>query len=194
MRRVAGLLDEGEGLKLANLVTLSRLVSIIPILLLLQAGHSQIALTLYFAAALTDLVDGWLARRTASASDFGARLDGVVDNIFSLATLPFLLIAFPGLYQRHPYALLCLFLAPMLYLVIAKLWTGSLMMFHFLSAKLGALLLFALWPSMAVTGWEGWLLLAAAVVMASRIEQLFFIARGGTDQDAPHGFVRLERT
>lgn len=188
-----GVLDEGAGLKLANLVTLSRLVSILPILLLLRAGHGRAALALYIAAALTDLIDGWLARRSGTASDFGARLDGVVDNLFSLATLPFLLMAFPGLFDRHPVALLCLFLGPLAYLAITKLWTGSLMMFHFQSAKLGALLLFALWPAMAVTGWEGWLLLAAAVVMASRIEQLFFIARGGIDQDAPHGFARLER-
>ena len=188
-----GVLDEGAGLKLANLVTLSRLVSILPILLLLRAGQGRAALALYIVAALTDLVDGWLARRSGTASDFGARLDGVVDNLFSLATLPFLLMAFPGLFDRHPVALLCLFLGPLAYLAIAKLWTGSLMMFHFQSAKLGALLLFALWPSMAVTGWEGWLLLAAAVVMASRIEQLFFLARGGIDQEAPHGCARLER-
>lgn len=193
MSVVEGLLHEGGKVKLANLVTLARLASILPILLLLASDHADMALALYIVAALTDLLDGWLARRSARASDFGARLDGVVDNIFSVALLPFLLLAFPGLFERHPTALVVLFAGPLLYLVAAKLWTGSMMMFHFLSAKAGALLLFALWPSIWVTGWEGLVALAAFVVGASRLEQLFFIWRGGTAQDAPHGFVRLER-
>jgi phosphatidylglycerophosphate synthase len=192
MNVVQSLLQEGGALKLANVVTLARLLSIIPIMLLLESGHGQMALELYIAAALTDFLDGWLARRSARASDFGARLDGVVDNIFSIALLPFLLLAFPGLFQRHPIVLVVLFAGPLIYLVIAKLWTGSLMMFHFHSAKIGAALLFALWPLIWITGWEGFIPLAAFVVAASRIEQLIFIWRGGTAQDAPHGFVRLD--
>lgn len=194
MSVVQSLVHEGGAVKLANLITLARLVSILPILLLLETGHSQMALELYIAAALTDLLDGWLARRSARASDFGARLDGVVDNVFSVALLPFLLLAFPGLFERHPIALIALFAGPLLYLLIAKLWTGSLMMFHFHSAKLGAALLFALWPAIWITGWEGIVPLAAFVIVASRIEQLVFIWRGGTAQDAPHGFAGLDRT
>ncbi len=194
MSAIQSLVHEGGAIKLANLITLSRLVSILPILLLLQTDLSQIALQLFIAAALTDFLDGWLARRSARASDFGARLDGVVDNIFSVALLPFLLLAFPGVFDRHPVALIALFAGPLLYLVISKLWTGSLMMFHFHSAKLGALLLFALWPAIWITSWEGFIPLAAFVVVASRIEQLVFIWRGGTAQDAPHAFARLDRT
>lgn len=194
MSVVTGLLHEGGEVKLANIVTLARLASILPILLLLASSHAVMALVLYCVAALTDMLDGWLARRSARASDFGAHLDGVVDNIFSMALLPILLLAFPGLFDRHPIALIVLFAGPLLYLFVAKLWTGSLMMFHFLSAKVGALLLFALWPAIWVTGWEALVPVAAFVVGASRLEQLLFIWRGGTTQDARHGFVRLERT
>jgi phosphatidylglycerophosphate synthase len=192
MNVVQSLVHEGGAVKLANLITLARLLSIFPIMLLLATDHGQMALELYIAAALTDFLDGWLARRSARASDFGARLDGVVDNIFSIALLPFLLLAFPGLFLRHPLALIVLFAGPLLYLLVAKLWTGSLMMFHFHSAKLGAALLFALWPVIWITGWEGFIPLAAFVVASSRIEQLIFIWRGGTAQDAPHAFVALD--
>jgi phosphatidylglycerophosphate synthase len=192
MNVVQSIVHEGGALKLAKVITLARLVSILLILLLLETGHGQMALELYIAAALTDFLDGWLARRSARASDFGARLDGVVDNIFSVALLPFLLLAFPGLFERHPVALILLFAGPLLYLLIARLWAGSLMMFHFHSAKLGAALLFALWPAIGLTGWEGFVPLAAFVVAASRIEQLIFIWRGGTAQDAPHAFVGLD--
>jgi CDP-diacylglycerol--glycerol-3-phosphate 3-phosphatidyltransferase len=65
------------------------------------------------------------------------------------------------------------------------------LMFHVWSAKLGAVLLFSLWPAIAVTGWEGWLWLSAVVVGLSRLEQVILIARGGRDLEAAHGFVTV---
>ena len=64
--------------------------------------------------------------------------------------------------------------------------TRRVLMFHFPSARLGALLLFSVWPVLQLSGWEGILTLAALVVGASRIEQVLFILRGGRDQDARH--------
>lgn len=188
-RVLSRLLDEGGGLKLANLVTLSRGVLILPILVLLRAHRPGWALGLYVAAALTDAVDGWLARRAGQASAFGAQLDAVVDNVFSLAILGFLMLAFPGLGDRQAASLLALAVVPPAYLALSWLLTRRVLMFHFLSAKAGGFLLFALWPLVAVTGWEGWLPLAAAVITLSRAEQLVFIARGGRALDARHGFA-----
>ncbi|HEX5378996.1 MAG TPA: CDP-alcohol phosphatidyltransferase family protein [Phenylobacterium sp.] len=194
MRGVGGLiLGEGGAVKLANLVTLSRGVAVAPIALLLLAGHAGWALALYLAAAATDLADGWLARREGRASEFGAQLDAAVDNLFSVGILVFLLLAYPGLASRQGLALAVLFGGPIAYLAASWLMTRRLMMFHFWSAKAGAFLLFVLWPLMAVTGWEGWVALAAAVVGLSRLEQLVFILRGGVDLDAPHGLSGVTR-
>lgn len=194
MKGLAGLiLGEGGRLKLANLVTLSRGVAILPIALLLWAGRPATALALYLAAAATDLVDGWLARREGRASAFGAQLDAMVDNLFSVGILAFLLLAFPGLEERQGLALIVLFGAPLVYLGLSWLLTRRLMMFHFWSAKAGAFLLFVLWPLIALSHWEGWIAVAAAVVGLSRLEQLAFILRGGADLDAPHLFARPHR-
>jgi CDP-diacylglycerol--glycerol-3-phosphate 3-phosphatidyltransferase len=181
------IVTEGGGWKLANLVTLSRAVLILPILALLLEGWRWAALALYGAAAATDLVDGWLARRSGRASAFGAQLDAVVDNVFSLAILAFLVIDLPGVFPRHAMALTILFAGPLAYLAISWLLTRRLLMFHFWSAKVGAVLLFCLWPLVATTGWEVWIPLAATVVGLSRLEQVAFILRGGRALDAPHG-------
>jgi len=185
------LFDEGGGIKLANLVTLSRGVLIPPILALLLAHQTVWALGLYVVAALTDAVDGWLARRAGQASAFGAQLDAVVDNVFSLAILVFLVLAFPGLGDRQALSLIALAVVPPAYLLLSWLMTRRVLMFHFLSAKAGAFLLFVLWPLIAVTGWEGWLPLAAVVTTLSRLEQLVFIARGGRALDERHGFAAV---
>ena len=185
--------EGGSRPKLANCLTLSRLLAIPMILLLLAGGHDVIALQVYIVAVLTDAADGFVARRLDSATAFGARLDAVVDNIFSLAILPFLALAFPSLLRGHPIALAALFGVPVLYLGLSWLWKRQLLMYHFQSAKIGALLLFLAWPLMTLTGWTGWVVLAAVAVCASRLEQIGYMARGGLDLDASHGFVEVHR-
>jgi phosphatidylglycerophosphate synthase len=182
--------ERGE-FKPANAVTLTRAVLILPIFALLWAGRPTAALGLYMVAAVTDLVDGWLARRFRQASAFGAQLDAVVDNIFSVAILGFLALAYPRLIARQWLAAAVLFGGPVLYLGVSWLATRRAMMFHVWSAKAGAFLLFCLWPAIAITGWSGWLWLSALVVGLSRLEQVVLIARGGRDLDASHGFVRI---
>jgi phosphatidylglycerophosphate synthase len=177
--------------KPANAITLSRGLLILPIFGLLLARQPAAALGLYILAALTDVVDGWLARRFKQASEFGAQLDAVVDNLFSLAILGFLTLAYPGLVTRQWLAATVLFGGPIAYLGVSWAMTRRLMMFHVWSAKIGAFLLFCLWPAIAVTGWTGWLWLCALVVGASRLEQVILIARGGRDLNAGHGFVRV---
>lgn len=186
----AHILGEGGQLKLANFVTLSRGLAVVPILCLLGTGLRDWAMVLYLAAASTDMIDGWLARRSGRASEFGAQLDAAVDNVFSLGILVFLAMAYPGLLARHGLALTILFGVPLAYLLVSWLMTRRLMMFHFLSAKIGAVLLFILWPLIAGTGWEGWIGLTATVVGLSRLEQVVFILRGGVDLDATHGWAR----
>ena len=56
-------------------------------------------LVIYTFAGLTDVLDGWLARKTGRASEFGARLDSVADLLFYSVLLTRL---FPVLYQMLP--------------------------------------------------------------------------------------------
>jgi len=182
--------EHGE-LKLANLVTLSRAVLIIPIIALLLAGLRAPALVLYVLAALTDAIDGWIARRSGRVSGFGAQLEAAVDNLFSLGILAFLLLAWPGLWARQGLALVVLFGGPLAYLAVSWAMRRRLMMFHFWSAKAGAFLLFCLWPLVAITGAESLITVAAIIVGASRLEQIVFMLRGGENLNAPHGFAPI---
>lgn len=183
------LVFEGGELKWANVVTLTRGLLVLPILALLLTDQAGWALGLYVAAALTDAVDGWIARSSGRASSFGAQLDATVDNIFSLAILAFLLLAYPDMASRHGLALAILFGGPIAYLAVSWAMRRRLMMFHFWSAKAGAFLLFCLWPAIAVTGREDLVVLAAAVVGLSRLEQIVYMLRGGQNLEAPHGMA-----
>jgi phosphatidylglycerophosphate synthase len=66
-----------------NLITLSRLILSFVLIYMLFAGFGRIWVAILFAiTALTDMADGWVARRFNQTSPFGARLDQVTDRIF----------------------------------------------------------------------------------------------------------------
>ena len=50
-------------------------------LLVLPMG-SKWFLAVYTLAGLTDALDGWVARKTGTSSEFGARLDSIADLLF----------------------------------------------------------------------------------------------------------------
>ncbi len=74
----------GSLLTLPNLISLSRLF-LAPAFFVLPRVEARVALVI--AAAASDMLDGWLARRLGSKSRFGAILDPVADRVFVLTAL-----------------------------------------------------------------------------------------------------------
>ena len=73
-----------------NALTVSRLVSIpvlMALLLLRFPYHDQIAALVFIVFSFTDTLDGALARRSRSVSDFGKFLDPLADKLFVLSVL-----------------------------------------------------------------------------------------------------------
>ncbi len=80
----------GFTINLPNLLTLARIFSapLVCLFFLLQVswGRSAAALVFLFAA-LTDVLDGWIARRYGKSTRFGAFLDPVADKLIVTVTL-----------------------------------------------------------------------------------------------------------
>ena len=70
---------------IANIITGSRIVLSLPLLLIPLS--SAWFCVLYLLCGLSDMIDGTVARRTNSASEFGARLDTVSDFVFMTVAL-----------------------------------------------------------------------------------------------------------
>lgn len=78
---------------LANRLTLSRIIVIPVILLLLVIDHAVtawLALILFVAAGITDMLDGYLARRDNQVSMIGQFLDPIADKLLVAAVILFL--------------------------------------------------------------------------------------------------------
>lgn len=82
---------------IADAMTLIRMAASV-LLLFLPLGSFWFFLA-YIIAGVTDALDGWLARRTGKASEFGARLDSAADLLFYGVLL---VRFFPVLWQLLP--------------------------------------------------------------------------------------------
>lgn len=75
---------------LPNLLTLARVaaVPVIVALMFIPGDVARFAATVVFAlAALTDYLDGWLARSSGQVSEFGRFLDPIADKVVVIAAL-----------------------------------------------------------------------------------------------------------
>ena len=70
---------------MANIVTSLRIVC--SIALLFCPVFSSAFYALYLTAGVSDMVDGWIARRTHTASELGAKLDTIADIVFVFVCL-----------------------------------------------------------------------------------------------------------
>lgn len=80
---------------LPNMITLIRLLAIPPMAWLIWLGDAYRlpAFLMFLAIWVTDLLDGWLARRLNQITAFGKLFDPFVDKLFQLVTALALLVA-----------------------------------------------------------------------------------------------------
>ncbi len=70
---------------MANFITIIRILCSLALLFFMPLSLPFYAL--YTAAGLSDIFDGWIARKTNTASKFGAKLDTFADIVFAAVAL-----------------------------------------------------------------------------------------------------------
>jgi cardiolipin synthase len=73
-------------LTLPNFLTLLRIIAVPVFLILVSSQHYGAALVLFLGAAITDTVDGVIARMTNSGSEIGASLDPLADKLLVVSS------------------------------------------------------------------------------------------------------------
>lgn len=85
-------LKKGDLMNIPNWLSLGRIAAVPIVVLLLQFSRenqtiSMIAGAIYLIAVLTDLVDGYLARRYQLETDLGRFLDPLADKLINMAAM-----------------------------------------------------------------------------------------------------------
>lgn len=124
-----------------NILSCLRLAAMPVLVVLAVEGHGAPFLVLYVCALLTDMLDGYLARRLHQESELGAKLDSWGDFSIYMATPVCAWLLWPDLIIREaPYvaAVVCSFVLPVLFGFVRY---GRLTSYHTWGAKLSAVLM-----------------------------------------------------
>ncbi len=84
-------------MNLPNILSVSRILLLIPIIFLFEYGLFLFSTLTFIAASLTDYLDGYLARINRQTSDLGALLDLLSDKIFVSTLLIWMTFNFDNL-------------------------------------------------------------------------------------------------
>jgi len=76
----------------SNMISLLRLVMTVPVVITLQADQYLVAFVLCWIAAATDWLDGFVARRTGTVSEWGKVVDPLADKVLVGAVVVMLLV------------------------------------------------------------------------------------------------------
>lgn len=80
---------------LPNAICIARMVLVVPVAIVLLRGEYLLTLVLFFAAGVSDALDGWLAKTFGWTSELGKILDPLADKL--LLVTVFLTLAVLGL-------------------------------------------------------------------------------------------------
>lgn len=78
--------------QLPNIITISRVISLVVGFILFMKGNIILSLVFYIYGAISDSIDGYLARRLNAYSKFGQYLDAISDKLYFLSLIIILLI------------------------------------------------------------------------------------------------------
>jgi cardiolipin synthase (CMP-forming) len=129
---------------LPNLLTFLRLVALPFLVMTILDGRHGLALVIFLVAAITDIVDGYLARHFGMGSPLGAYLDPIADKLFLVSTfVVFALRATPTAVRIPAWLLVLTIFRDVLILVVALVMYLSLGTREFPPSVLGKLTTFS---------------------------------------------------
>ena len=161
---------------IADALTWSRIVSVVPITILAGYELRWWVFGLYIAASLTDYFDGMFARKAAPPkSDMD--LDGLADLLLSAMTLLWLWMLVPGFFQKYglPYFPILVLLE--IYMISARLRYHQINVPHLQFGRIAMALFFFLLPVLILWGDVTWFVhLVLIIGTAAKIQVVWTVA------------------
>lgn len=124
----------------ANLITFTRLILGIFMMIFAYLGNTITFVVLYCLALISDLLDGSIARKLKITSDFGKKFDVLADNFIVICLIVSFYFFKLDLLRKYKYVGLFLFSYFLIVQIISKIKTKKLIFMRTYTAQLAAIL------------------------------------------------------
>lgn len=148
-------MDKKTARIVADGLTWSRILSAIPITIAAWYGLTWWVFSLYIAAALTDLLDGFYGRR-ATPPEKDDDFDGKADVVFSIMTLVWIWMLIPGFFEAYWLPYLPLLLVIEIYLTTIRVREPETPVPHFQFGRFAMALFCFLLPVLLIVQDSAW--------------------------------------
>lgn len=130
-------------MNIPNALSLSRIVGVPFLFILIYVEPTAWFVGLYVALALTDWLDGLLARRWNQTSEFGSMLDTIGDVALYMSTAYFIIVLFPHNLMPNLGYLYVLFAGFFAVMAVSRVVLGRVLFLHTHISRSAAVILIA---------------------------------------------------
>ncbi len=174
---------------LPNTLSIARIVASLCLPLFFQ--DIKVFIALYLFCGISDILDGYLARRYNLVSQWGARLDSIADTIFYIILLIYLYYVYGYLFNPYLYSILIIIIIKIFSLLAGFIKYRKFIGLHTYANKFTGLLVFMLPVSIWVEVFQAIPLVLVIAFIAS-VEELLLIlksSREGIDLNRKSIFI-----
>jgi CDP-diacylglycerol--glycerol-3-phosphate 3-phosphatidyltransferase len=163
---------------LPNVLSLARLLAGPVLIVLALAHYERVFAVVLIAALVTDILDGWLARRLQLQSQLGAMLDSAGDVTTLLAAAVGIAVFHANVWQQHVVPIGLVLAGWALVCTIALMRYGQLSSFHTYASKAAGYALGFFVAALFAIEFVPWLFyVAVALSIVSTLEELLLLWR-----------------
>ena len=122
-----------------NGITIYRMMAVPLLVFLIFSRQLDLFKWLFGFSFLTDVLDGWLARRYNVASKLGAKLDSIADDLTIVVGITGLIVLKPDFFKQELPVIIFLLVLFLIQTILAFIRYGKISSFHTYAAKISAL-------------------------------------------------------
>ncbi len=160
-----------------NAITVYRLLASVLLLYFIVTARNDLYKWFLAFSFLTDLIDGWLARKYKVVSVFGAKLDSMADDLTFLMAAIGIFVFQPAFILHEIFPIAVLLILYVLQVAVALARYGRMSSFHTYLAKFATLLQGTFFILLFfLPAWPVWLFhIAVAITVLDLIEEIILV-------------------
>ncbi|HPD94508.1 MAG TPA: CDP-alcohol phosphatidyltransferase family protein [Tenuifilaceae bacterium] len=155
-----------------NILSISRIFLSLLLPLLFKIPLAFIAL--YLITGITDILDGFIARRYKWVSALGSKLDSIGDFVFYVVLITYLLLEQSNMVLKFLTPVIIIFMLKIGNIIVGLLKHKKLIMIHTIANKVTGFLVFTL-PIMLILEQKYFMLITVITAFLSAIEELIIL-------------------